>query len=394
MWESWGQQGFYCISLMGWEGQWCLHSDWNFHRVWLRYTNRDFNRVGLRDWNLNFNWIGTINRYFNRDEHWHLNGVRLRDRDLLVNVHRVWTFYWNFNRDGSRYGYFNFNWIGTFDRDWYFNWDTFHNGDRSVYDNWVGMINRDFDFDGIGFRDRNWDLNWVWLRLRDSNRHFYRVGTVNRHWNFHWDGSVNWDFNFDREGFWDTIRYLNWHGVLDTNWVRLGDFNNFFDYLLVLEVAWVETAQVFANQSVCCSIAAFGSKAIVVSMYRQPPLCGVAFCGCRNCFGCRFWIQIFWPRIGASNGSQTDGENAQLWESKLINNWNKKFWTVRDSIGMHLVFILRSYRLWRRVVWKVGTDVSDKPATYIFCCEECDRSSILNFVTDLPNKTVSLPRNL
>jgi len=300
---------------------------WNFHRIRLRYTNRDFNRIGLRDWNLNFNRIGTRNGYFNRDEHWNFNCVRFRDRDLLVNVHRVWSFYWNFNRDGFRYRHFDFNWIGTLDRDWYFNWDSFHNGDRSVYDNWVGMIDRDFDLDGVGFRDRNWYLNWVWLWLRDSNRDFYRVGTVNAHWHFHRDWSVNWDFNFDREWLWDTIRYLNWYRIFDTNWVRLRDFNSFFDYLLVPEAAWVDTA---ANQSLCWSIAVFESKAKIVSMLRQPPLCRVAFCRCRNCFGCLFWIQILWPGIGTRNGSQTDGKNAQLWEIKLINIRNKKCWTVNE----------------------------------------------------------------
>jgi hypothetical protein len=249
-WVRCRQHVLYCISLMGWECVCCLHGHWNFHRIWFRYTNRDFNSIGLRDWNLNFNWIGTINWYVNRDVTWHFNGVRLRDRDLPVDVHRVWTFYWNFDRDGARYRDFHFNWVGTSDRVWYFNREPFHNGDRSVYDNWVGMIDRDFDLDGIGFRHRNWDLNGVWLRLRDSNRHFYRVGTVNRHWNFHRDGSVNGDFNFDREGLWDRIWYLNWYRIFDINWVRLRNFNSFFDYLLVLEVAWVDTAQVFANQLV------------------------------------------------------------------------------------------------------------------------------------------------
>ena len=324
---------FYCVCLNGW----CLHGHWDFHRIRFRYTNRDFNRIGLRDWNLNFNWIGTGNRYFNRDVHWHFNRVRLRHRDLPVNVNRVWSFYWNFDRDGFRHRYFHFNWIGTFYRDRYFNWDSFYNGDWSVYDNWVGMIDRDFDFNGVGFRDGNWYLDGVWLWFRDSNRDFYRVGTVNAHWNFHRYGSVNWDFNFDREGLWDRVRYLNWYRIFDTNWIRLRDFNSFFDYLLLPEAAWVDTA---TNQSVGWPIPMLESKTIAVSMLRQSPLCGVAFCRGRNCFGCLFWIQILLPGIDTSNGSQTDGENAQLWESKLINNRNGKCWRSMSK-SVHGFYIAR-----------------------------------------------------
>ena len=236
-WERYRQQVFYCVSLMGWEWAWCVHGHWYLHRVRLRYTDRHFNGVGLTDWNLDFNWIGTIDKYFKRDVHWHFNGVRFRYRDFPLNVHRVWSLYWNFHADGVRYRYFHLNWVGTFDRDGYFNWDSFHNGDRSVYDNWVGMVYRDFDLDGIGFRDGKWDLNGVWLRFRDGNRDFYRVGMIKRHWDFHRDRSVNWDSDFHGDGIMDRIRYLNLYRMYDTIWVRLRDFNSFFDYLLLPEAA-------------------------------------------------------------------------------------------------------------------------------------------------------------
>jgi hypothetical protein len=298
------------VSVNGWEDGQGLHRHCNLNRVWLGYTNRNFHRVGVTDWNRNFNWVGTINRYLNRDVHWHFNGVRLRDRDLPLNVHRVWSFYRYFNREGVRDRYFHFNRVGTFDRDWYLNWDSFYNSDRSVYDNWVRMIDRDFDLNRVGVRDGNWDLNGVWLRFRNSNWDFDRVGMVNTHWDFHRDGSINWHSNFNGEGVRDWIRYLNWYRVLDTNWVGLWNFNSFFDYLLGPEAAWVETAQLV---SWCVVVVA--CKAVTVSMcwHWHPPLRGVAFCRCRNHLGCLCWTQTFWPCIGTRNGSQTDGEDAQLW---------------------------------------------------------------------------------
>lgn len=233
-------------------GKRCLQRQREFHAKRRGNTNWYFHSKGFSDWNSNFNWVRTINGYLNRHIngylHWNFNRVGLGDPPVYV--HRVRPIYWHFNRDRHS----DFNWIGTFNRDWNFNWYSFDYSDRPVYYNRIGMIDRHFDPNWVRFRDSNWDLDRVWLRLRDGNGHFYRVGVVNTDRNFHRVGSVNWDPHFNRVRFrdWDLlkhwIRSVDGHRDFYTNWVGFWDLDSLGDDLRE-SLSGVETSQAFAEES-------------------------------------------------------------------------------------------------------------------------------------------------